>query len=175
MSYIRILFRCEDYFTGKIIWDQFPRFADLQSEISLFLNLLHDHLLASQGSRNSAHEAGPGVARQRLFEMDIMKNTDLAWILYRCETHSDLGTDRAARSIWSDSHFHILLPFDSWMNFASSKKKNGRDNTSIKACGKPVRFEFPNLLLKGLMNVVSHWFLYRCETFLSLGRVRPAW
>lgn len=84
ISYMRILYRCEDYFTGKTMCYQFPRFANPQSEIST-------SYMATCWHRK---EAGPALARQRLFET----------ALHNCR-HSTLWTKPIRLESCTDARF----------------------------------------------------------------------
>lgn len=129
--------------TGKTICYQFPCFTNPQSEISLFLSLLHGHLLTPEGSRPCC--GSPTLAGEALHNC---RHSTQWKVPIRLESTDAIFIWTSVRT-WLDDRFGLILA----PTFASlwqldevclQHKENGRDKTSIKACGNPERFAFPN-------------------------------
>lgn len=104
-------------------------------------------------------EAGPAVARQLLFEMDLhnCRHSTSLKIPIRLESCTDARLIRTSVLAGLHDQFGLILtstfcsPWTVGWRLLIAQRKTAEITPPIKACGEPVSFAFPNLLLKGLM------------------------
>ena len=136
MSYIRILYRCETYFTGKTIWYQFHAFLILSPKFG-YSSTLTWPPANIEGSRNNTHKASSVVARRRSYEVALYSSRQSIWWKTRLWFESSTDARLIQALVWTRLHDQfdlILTPIfccSSTLEMISAeiRKEKGRINT----------------------------------------------